>query len=153
MSGDIHSIPKLDAKGYREFALTTGAIVAGLFGVLIPIIIWWVADRESIPFPSWPVAYAPWPWILFGVLSVWGLVAPTTLAPVYKGWMTFGVLMGTYIMTPLIMSIVFYGMFMPIGLVMRLFGKDAMARKLDAKADTYRVESDKPPVKNLEKPF
>ena len=153
MSGDIHSIPKLDAKGYREFALTTGAIVAGLFGVLIPIIIWWVAERESIPFPSWPVAYAPWPWIIFGVLSVWGIVAPSTLGPVYKGWMTFGIMMGTYIMTPLIMSIVFYGMFMPIGLVMRLFGKDGMARKLDAKADTYRVESDQPPAKNLEKPF
>ena len=44
-------------------------------------------------------------------------------------------------------------MFMPMGLIMRLFGKDAMARKLDGKADTYRVLNDRPPVKNLEKPF
>ena len=49
--------------------------------------------------------------------------------------------------------LMFYGMFMPIGLVMRLFGKDGMARKLDEAAESYRVESAKPPAKNLEKPF
>jgi len=67
--------------------------------------------------------------------------------------MMFGLFMGTYIMTPLIMSIVFYGLFMPFGLIMRLFGKDGMARKLDAKAESYRIESRQPPAKNLEKPF
>ena len=153
MSADMKSIPKLDAKGYREFALTTVAIVVGLFGILIPVIIWLVADRESIPFPTWPMLFPSWPWIICGVLVVWGLIAPKTIGPLYKGWMTFGLFMGTYIMTPLIMSIVFYGMFMPIGLVMRLFGKDGMARKLDAAADTYRINSAQPPKKNLEKPF
>jgi len=149
-----HSIPKLDAKGYREFALTTGAIVIGLFGILIPVIIWMVTDRETISFPSWPMAFPfSWPWIIGGVLAVWGLIAPITIAPLYKAWMTFGLFMGTYIMTPLIMSLVFYGMFMPMGLLMRLFGKDGMARKLDAAADTYRVNSDQPKTKNLEKPF
>ena len=56
-------------------------------------------------------------------------------------------------MTPLIMSIVFYGLFMPMGLLMRLFGKDAMARKLDSNVESYRVESKMSPVKNLERPF
>jgi ABC-type Fe3+ transport system permease subunit len=153
MSGNMHAIPELDAKGYREFALTTGAIVAGLFGVAIPVIIWMVTDRESISFPSWPHPIASWPWIICVVLVAWGLIAPSSLKPVYKGWMKFGLFMGTYIMTPLIMSIVFYGMFMPIGLVMRLFGKDGLARKLDKAAESYRVESAKPPAKNLEKPF
>ncbi len=147
MSGDMHAIPELDAKGYREFALTTGAIVAGLFGLLIPFLFWYFGDEgKAMSFPTWP-------WIICGVLVVWGLAAPSTLKPVYKGWMTFGLFMGTYIMTPLIMSIVFYGMFMPFGLVMRLFGKDGMARKLDESAETYRIVSDRPPAKNLEKPF
>jgi hypothetical protein len=153
MAGDLHAIPKLDAKGYREFALTTGAIVAGLFGIFIPVVIWLVTDRESIQISTWPAVYAPWPFVIGVVLAVWGLVAPTTLGPLYKGWMTFGLFMGTYIMTPLIMFIVFFGMFMPMGLIMRLFGKDSMARKLDGKADTYRVVNDRPPAKNLEKPF
>lgn len=146
MAGDIHAIPELDAKGYREFAITTGLIVAGLFGVIIPVLIWYFADRDSINWITWP-------WILCAVLVVWGLVAPTTLKPVYKGWMTFGLLVGTYIMTPLIMFLVFFGMFMPMGLIRRLFGKDSMGRKLDATADTYRVPSQPGKVKNLEKPF
>ncbi len=149
----VHAIPELDAKGYREFALTTGAIVAGLFGILIPLLIWFFADRESIPFPSWPHPIASWPWIIFAILAIWGLAAPSTLGPLYRGWMKFGLFMGTYIMTPLIMSIVFFGMFMPMGLVMRLFGKDLLAQKLDKSAESYRVQSDTPPARNLEKPF
>ena len=139
MAGDMKSIPTLDKKGYREFGLVTGAIVVGLFGLGIPFLFGW--------------NYPTWPWILAGVLAVMALAAPMALKPVYKYWMMFGLFMGTYIMTPLIMFIVFFGMFMPFGLVMRLFGKDGMNRKLDAEAETYRVESDKPPAKNLEKPF
>lgn len=139
MSTDMKAIPTLDKKGYREFGLVTGAIVAGLFGLLLP----WLLGFN---FPLWP-------WYLFGVLAVMALAVPMALKPVYKYWMMFGLFMGTYIMTPLIMFIVFYGMFMPFGLVMRLFGKDGMARKLDQAAETYRVPSDKPPAKNLEKPF
>ncbi len=137
----------LDKKGYREFGLTTGAIVVALFGLAIPFLF-------GLRYPSWPAAFPlSWPWLILWVLGGMALLAPMSLAPVYKYWMKFGHFMGTYIMTPLIMFLVFFGMFMPIGLVMRLFGKDGMARKIDRNADTYRVESDQPPAKNLEKPF
>jgi hypothetical protein len=139
MASGMHAIPELDSKGYREFGLVTGAIVAVLFGLFFP----WLLDR----------AFPLWPWIVFGVLGAWGLIAPMTLRPVYNIWMKFGLFMGTYIMTPLIMFIVFYGMFMPMGLVMRVFGKDGMARKLDSAAESYRIVSAKAPVKNLERPF
>lgn len=135
----MHAIPVLDRKGYRDFGLVTGAIVAVLFGLFFP----WLFDR-ALPL---------WPWIIFAVLGSWGLIAPMSLRPVYNVWMKFGLFMGTYIMTPLIMFIVFYGMFMPMGLLMRLFGKDAMARKLDSTAESYRVSSTKAPAKNLERPF
>ena len=139
MASGMHAIPVLDRKGYRDFGLVTGAIVAVLFGLFFP----WLFDR-ALPL---------WPWIIFAVLGSWGLIAPMSLRPVYNVWMKFGLFMGTYIMTPLIMFIVFYGMFVPMGLVMRLFGKDGMARKLDPSATTYRVEVPAPPTKNLEKPF
>ena len=139
MAGSMKSIPTLDKKGYREFGLVTGAIVVGLFGLLIPFLFDW--------------NYPTWPWIIFGVLAAMALIVPMWLKPVYKYWMMFGLFMGTYIMTPLIMFMVFFGMFMPFGLVMRLFGKDGMNRKLDAEAGTYRVDSDQPPAKNLEKPY
>jgi len=139
MASGMHAIPVLDRKGYRDFGLVTGAIVAVLFGLFFP----WLFDR-ALPL---------WPWIIFAVLGSWGLIAPMSLRPVYNVWMKFGLFMGTYIMTPLIMFIVFYGMFMPMGLLMRLFGKDAMARKLDSTAESYRVSSTKAPAKNLERPF
>ena len=139
MASGMHAIPVLDRKGYRDFGLVTGAIVAVLFGLFFP----WLLDR-ALPL---------WPWIIFAILGSWGLIAPMSLRPVYNVWMKFGLFMGTYIMTPLIMSIVFYGMFVPMGLVMRLFGKDGMARKLDATAESYRISSTKAPAKNLERPF
>jgi len=143
MSGNLHAIPELDKKGYRDFGIVTGAIVVGLFGLFFPL----VFGR------AFPDEFPLWPWILFAVLSIWGLAAPMTLKPVYSIWMKFGLFMGTYIMTPIIMFIVFYGLFFPVGLIMKLFGKDSMARKLDAGAKSYRVPSTQQPAKNLEKPF
>jgi hypothetical protein len=154
MAGDMHSIPELDSKGYRDFALTTGGIVAVMFGLFFP----WLLER---PLPTWPMAnfgltspwiYISWPWLFFIVLSAWGVIAPMSLRPVYTNWMKFGLLLSKFT-TPIIMGLVFYIMFAPLGLLMRLFGKDAMARKLDKSAATYRVPSVKSPSKNLEKPF
>ena len=132
------AIEKLDAQGYRKFGLTTGAIVIGLFGLLIP----WVF---SFNYPAWP-------WILGAGLGGWALLAPGTLQPVYSGWMKFGHLMN-WINTRLILGLLFYGIFLPTGGVMRLFGKDPMHRKLDKTLGSYRVKSDQAPKENVERPY
>jgi hypothetical protein len=132
------TIDKLDAKGYRKFGLTTGCIVLILFGALIP----WLFGLR----------YPQWPWILAGVLATLALIAPTTLQPVYIGWMKFGNVMN-WINTRLILGILFYGMFLPIGLVMRVLGKDPMRRKLDKTQPSYRVESENDPNDNVERPY
>ena len=132
-----HVIPELDRKGLREFGLVTGAIVAGLFGLFFP----WLLER-SLPL---------WPWVICGVLGLFGLVAPMALNPVYKIWMRFGLIMSK-IMTPLVMSIVFYLVITPTGLIRRALAKDSLARKF-SDADSYRVPSKKAPVENLEKPY
>jgi hypothetical protein len=133
-----HKIPELDRKGLREFGLVTGGIVAVLFGLVFP----WILDR---PIPRWP-------WVIFGVLALMGLAAPMALRPVYQGWMKFGLFMSR-ITTPLIMGIVFYLVITPMGLVMRLLGKDYMARRLRKPVKSYRIESHATPPKRLEKPF
>lgn len=132
-----HTIPELDRKGLRDFGLTTGGIVAVLFGLFFP----WLLDN------SWPL----WPWIVFGVLGVWGLVAPMSLNPVYRGWMRFGLFMSK-IMTPLIMGIVFYLIVTPMALVLKLLGKDYMARRFD-NSPSYRVESRRGSADNLKRPY
>jgi hypothetical protein len=136
-----HLIPELDRKGLREFGLVTGGIVAGLFGVFFP----WVFDRAIADWPTWP-------WIVFAVLGLWGLVAPMSLRPVYHYWMRFGLLLSR-VTTPLIMSLVFFLVITPFGLVRRVFGRtDPMERKFADQA-SYRVPSRKAPTKNLEKPY
>ena len=138
MAAAMHVIPELDRKGLRSFGLTTGTAVVVLFGLAIP----WIF---GLSFPRWP-------WILFGVLAACALVAPQILRPVYRGWMRFGLFMSR-ITTPLILGIVFFGVLLPMALVMKVINRDPMARKLDADQDTYRVESTKAPRENLEKPF
>ena len=133
-----HPIPELDRKGLREFGLVTGAIVAGLFGLFFP----WLLER------AWPL----WPWVILGALWLLALLAPSWLKPIYRGWMRFG-LLASRVTTPLILSIVFFLIVSPMAVVKRLFGRDAMARRFDQAAESYRVPSKRPPVNNLEKPF
>lgn len=134
----MHSIEPLDSAGYRRFGLVTGAIVAFLFGMAIP----WLFSLE---FPRWP-------WIFAGILAAWALLLPATLKPLYFGWMKFGHVMN-WINTRIILGIIFYGLIVPFGLVMRLFGKDPMQRKLSSAVKTYRVDSQNPPRDNMENPY
>jgi Kef-type K+ transport system membrane component KefB len=133
-----HSIPELDARGLRQFALTTGAIIAVLFGVALP----WLLGA------AWPF----WPWILAVSLALWGLIAPRTLRPVYRAWMRFGLLLSR-ITTPLILSLVFFLLFMPVGLVMRLVGNDPMQRRRQPDAKSYRVPSESTSPDSIERPY
>ncbi|MCZ6516706.1 MAG: SxtJ family membrane protein [Gammaproteobacteria bacterium] len=139
-----HAIPELDRRGLREFALTTGTVVAVLFGLIIP----WLLGRQ-IALLNWP---GNWPWVLFTVLAAWGLIAPSTLRPIYRLWMRFGLVMSR-ITSPIMLGLVFYLVFVPAGLIMRAFGKDAMSRKFDKNAESYRVQSKKAPPEKLERPF
>lgn len=134
----MHAIPELDRKGLRDFGLTTGLILALIFGLFFP----WLLER-GIP---------RWPWVIGGVLALTGLVAPLTLKPVYRGWMKFGLVMSR-ITTPLIMGLVFYVVVTPVALLVKLFGKDAMARRLEKGATTYRVTSQANAPERMEKPF
>lgn len=151
----MHAIPELDRKGLREFGVVTGVVIIGLFGLLLP----WIFSGVSLlhAYDFWgavnpPVTALRWPFLLGGLLIVWGLVAPMSLRSLHRNWMGFGLIMSS-VMTPLIMGVVFYLVFAPIGLVMRARGKDSMARKWDAKADTYRTISKDNPIRNLEKPY
>lgn len=137
MSATTIEIPELDRKGLREFGIVTGGIVAVLFGLFFP----WLLER-AMPL---------WPWVFFAVFAAWGITLPTTLRPVYRAWMRFGMLMSR-ITTPLLMGAVFYLLVTPLGLARRLLGKDTLQRDLD-ESDSYRVPSHKAPIENLKRPF
>ena len=137
MTSDKHRIPELDRRGLREFALVTGGVIVGLFGLLLP----WLFDL------GWPT----WPWILAGILVALGFIAPMALRPVYTVWMRFGLILNR-ITTPIIMGLVFFLVITPTGLIRRLLSGDPMARNFDD-GESYRVPSKKAPAKNMERPF
>ncbi|MGV6827064.1 MAG: SxtJ family membrane protein [bacterium] len=134
----MHEIPELDTKGLREFGLVTGAIVAVLFGLLLP----WLFGFN---FPTWP-------WIFAAILAVWALVAPDTLRQPYHWWMRFGMLIGS-VMNRVVLGIVFFVVMLPIGLIMRALGIDPMARTLKAGDDTYRIRSNPTKPDQMNKPY
>jgi len=125
-------------KELKEFGLIFGVILVLLFGLLLP----WVFAK---PFPLWP-------WWVFAVTGSMALIYPLSLKPFYKVWMLFGAVMG-WINTRLILGVVFYCVFMPFGLIMKLFGKDLLSRKLDSSLTTYRVIHKDQEKDNMENPF
>ena len=132
------TIPDIDRQGLRNFGLTTGTIVAALFGLFFP----WMLES----------AFPVWPWAILAVLGAWALIAPDSLNPVYRAWMRLGLLLSK-ITTPLIMGIVFFFVIMPFGIVLRFLGKDPMRKGFDKTTTSYRIKSMKATKENLENPF
>jgi ABC-type uncharacterized transport system permease subunit len=69
---------------------------------------------------------------------VLGAMAPQILKQVHGGWMKVGHVLGA-INTKIILGIIYYLLITPMGLVMRLMGKDPMHRALTQGTDTYRI--------------
>lgn len=136
-----HQMPPIDKKGLREFGLVVGGIFAGLFGVLLPLL-------HGELFSSPPI----WPWIIAVPLWFLAIASPGNLKVVYDFWMKIGLLLSK-IMTPLWMGLAFYLVVMPMGLIMRAFGKDPMNRELSGAASSYRMPSQLRTKESMEKPF
>lgn len=109
-----HGIPaRLTPAEGRKFALTVGAA----FGVLAAIM-WW-RDHQI-------------PLYLFGTLAVTlvtaGLLLPGHLGPVYRAWMGFALLISK-VTTPIFMGVVFFLVIAPVGLLMRLLGRNPVRHR------------------------
>ena len=128
----------MSKKELRKFGLTTGIVIALLFGLFFP----WVFDK------AWPRS----PWIISAVLILWALIAPSTLGPLYKVWMKIGHALG-WVNSRIILGIMFYLIITPVGVFMRLIGKNPLKLKIDKSATTYRVKSESLEKSRIEKPF
>ena len=65
--------------------------------------------------------------------------APSVLAPLNRAWAVFGRVLQA-VMNPLVMAVLFYGAVLPIGALMRAFGKDPLRLRRDPGADSYWIE-------------
>ena len=59
---------------------------------------------------------------LFLIVTLW---KPDLLRPLNKLWMLFGLFLGM-IISPIVLGAIFFGLFTPVGLLMRLFGRDEL---------------------------
>jgi hypothetical protein len=94
---------------------------------------------------SWWRGGAVWPWALglSALTLAITLAKPDALAPANRAWMKLAELLNR-IVSPLVLGLIFYGMFTPIAWGMRLAGRDAMKRRFEPEARTYWVNRDPP---------
>lgn len=97
----------------RRFAFPVG----GAFLVLTGILLW--RGHETA---AWVTGS------LSGLLFVAGTLIPGHLGPVYRGWMGFALLLSK-VTTPIFMGLVFFLAIAPIGLMMRLLGRNPVRRE------------------------
>ncbi len=71
------------------------------------------------------------------------LMKPDLLSPLNRAWCRFGILLQK-VTNPILMGIMLYLLFTPIGLILRLFGKDILNIKLDKNATSYWQMGKKP---------
>ena len=103
---------RTDNKAIRDFGILIGIILLIIAGILF------YKERASYELI-----------IFFGIAFIGlGLGMPIILKPFYSIWMYFAVVLG-WLMTRLILGLLFYIVVSPIGLISRLFGKEFLELK------------------------
>lgn len=91
-------------------------------------------------------------WYFFaasGAFVCAGLLVPVVLKPIHKVWMTFSIIMG-WLMTRVILFVLFFLILTPTALLLRLLGKDLLNMKVDRNSSQsywlprHRDKSQKP---------
>jgi hypothetical protein len=88
-------------------------------------------------------AALPWLLPLAALTALVTLTRDAWLTPLNRAWMKLGELLGR-VVSPIVLGLIFYGVFTPVGWVMRLAGRDAMCRRFDPAAPSYWVKRDPP---------
>ena len=95
-----------------------------------------------------------WFFSVSAVSLIFGIFFPMKLKPVFKVFTKVAHAIG-WVNTRIILTVVYYAILTPIGLVMRIFGKDILDAKLDRNAKSYWItrKQTKPSKENLTKQF
>ncbi len=86
-----------------------------------------------------------WSLLISLIFLVLGLINSKILTPLNRIWFKFGIILGK-IISPIIMGIIFFLVVTPIGLIMRMLGKDLLNLKYNTNK-TYWIEKNDPKSK------
>jgi hypothetical protein len=103
---------KREPRDLRKFGLMVG-------GVFLVLGLWFLFRHKP---------WHAWFWLPGSLLVLFGAMAPRALKHIYTGWMAFAFSLGM-VVSAVLLTLFFYLVVTPIGLVARLFGKDFLARK------------------------
>jgi hypothetical protein len=92
-------------------------------------------------------------WILYIALIILllGAFYPTIFTYPLKLWIKLGYFLGI-VVSPVIMAIIFFFIFTPMGMILKLFGVDLLLEKRKHDADSYWIKRAKPP-ESMDKQF
>ena len=86
-----------------------------------------------------------WSLIISFIFLTLGMLKSKILTPLNNLWFKFGIILGK-IVSPLVMGVIFFFVVTPIGLLMRLFGKDLLNLKYSLNK-SYWIEKNGPKSK------
>lgn len=124
---DLNREQHVEGSSDRSF----GLVFAGLFLVIAVLPLF-----HSGPIRWWSLAVA-------AVFALVALLKPELLAGLNRLWIMLGVLLGK-VVSPIALSILFYVVITPLGLVIRLTGKDPLRLKFAPDADSYWIPRNPP---------
>ena len=117
---------KIEVSSNRSFGLV-------FFVVFLIIGLWPLLDEGQ--FKIWSLFFS----LFFLVL---GLLNSKLLTPLNLLWTKFGILLGN-VFAPIVMSFIFFLVVTPIGLLMRIMGRDLLRTKYNKSGKSYWIKREK----------
>lgn len=111
----------------RSFGLLFVAVFT-----LLSVWAWWTGS-----------AWAVWSAALGALTLLITLVRPALLNPLNRQWMRLAELLNR-VVSPVVLGLIYFGLFTPTAWGMRLRGRDALRLHLEPDAATYWIERDPP---------
>lgn len=121
---EIKYIDNSDA-AVKKTGLTVGVVL-----ILISLLLWYLGKTSFIYFS-----------IVGGLFVILSFIAISVLRPFHKLWMMLALLMG-FIMSRVILTILFYLVLTPISLIAKIVGKKFIPLGFDKNAATYWEKRD-----------
>jgi hypothetical protein len=118
----IEEIKQIDSS---DSAVQKTGLTVGVVLILISFSLWYFGKYSFIYFS-----------IIGGVLVILAFTAITVLRPFHKLWMMLALLMG-FVMSRVILTILYYIILTPIGLLAKIVGKKFMPLGFDKNTTTY----------------
>jgi hypothetical protein len=105
---------------------TFGLVFAGFFALIavLPVLRGHALRRWPLPFSA--------------IFLLAALAAPNLLGPLNRAWTALGAVLHT-VVNPIILGVLFYLVFTPLGWVLRRMGKDFLRLRAAPEASTYWI--------------